>query len=99
MSQESKLSSEQQPTNKPGVYICCVCGIRILDHAYRVQRRTVRAVRYNKATGKPIRHDAIHTWHDGIKLGPEYDIYCPKHNAERPTGQELLDAYHESLNT
>ncbi len=96
MSQESRSSSERRQTNDTP-YICCVCKVEILDHVYRIQRRTVRAVRYDEV-GYPIRHDAIHPWHDGIQLGP-YDVYCPKHNPKRLAVQELLDAYHEGVDS
>ena len=95
MSQESKSSSEQPQTSE---YICSQCEEPILIHAFKVFRRTVRPV-VPKSKGGTGRHDAIHTWHDGIQVGPEYDYYCPECYKKLPSIQDILDAYQASLNT
>lgn len=82
----------------PSKYTCYICSIKITDHVYQVQRRTIRPVQYNK-DGSPVRHDAIQTWHDGVILGPEVDDYCPVHFKALPTIQDLLDDYKRGLPT
>ncbi len=78
-------------------YHCSQCKKPILDHVYQVQRRSIRPVVPVKKGGTGS-HDAIHTWHDGVKLGPESDDYCPSCYELLPDIQELLSDYYKSLN-
>lgn len=108
MSLERKSSSEPHvhnsntPTSAVDVYYCHGCGEQIEDHVYRVQQRHVRPVtETDPQTGETItnKHDVIHPWHAGVKLGPGFDNYCPKCYENIPTVQELLDAYHARLHS
>ncbi len=78
------------------MYSCSKCPAEV-QHAYKVLQRTVRAV-VPKELGGTGRHDAVSPWHDGIIVGPGFDILCKACYDKIPSIKEILNAYKRSLN-
>lgn len=70
--------------------ICSSCEEVIVNHAYRVQRRKIRAVPDNPTVWDT---DAVDKLHGGIVLGPESDLYCDSCYEKLPTVNELISAH------
>ena len=88
MSQEPRSSSEHQTRSS---MICSSCREVIINHAYSVQRRRVRAVpEKTSPLYKSALKDAVDSSHGGVILGPEFDLYCDTCFAALPTIQELI---------
>jgi len=89
MSQESKCSSALRTSSS---VICSECGDVIVDHAYSVQRRRIRAP-FKQAT----LNDAFDSSHAGVILGPEFDMYCPTCFDDLPSIEDLIRDNKKSL--
>jgi len=64
----------------------------IVDHAYSVQRRGIRAPFKDKTL-----NDAFDSSHAGVILGPEFDMYCPTCYNSLPTIKELISAHRSEI--
>ena len=84
MSQESKCSSVPRTSSS---VICSSCREVIVDHAYSVQRRRIRAPFKDSTL-----NDGFDSSHAGVILGPEFDMYCPTCYNSLPKIKELIRA-------
>ncbi len=89
------------PNDPAVVYSCVSCGETITNHAYLVQRRSVRPLKEILPDGTAVNNppDFLDGFHAGIKVGPESDYYCDACYTKLPSFQELINDYKSNLDS